>query len=103
MGVAFQAELDEGGKNLASVAIGLGGVAPTPIRATEAERILANCTYEEALEKLPEAARKAVEGTKPISDVRASASYRRNIVRVFVQRAAEKVLAKLVDPKGMQK
>jgi CO/xanthine dehydrogenase FAD-binding subunit len=103
VGVAFQAELDKSGKRLARVAIGLGGVAPTPIRAAEAEAELVGCSHNEALERLPEAAKKAVEVTTPISDVRASASYRRTIVDVYVRRAAEKTLAKLFIEEGEKK
>jgi CO/xanthine dehydrogenase FAD-binding subunit len=101
VGVAFQAELDESETRLARVAIGLGGVAPTPIRAREAEQALVGLTHEEAMKKAPEAARNAVEATRPISDVRASASYRRAVVGVYVQRAVEEVSARLFRKKGM--
>ena len=99
-GVAFQAEVDEAGKRLGRVAIGLGGVAPTPFRAAEAEKALAGCTFKEALEKVPEAVNKAVDSTSPISDVRASASYRRAVVGAYVRQAAEKILVKLLGEEG---
>jgi CO/xanthine dehydrogenase FAD-binding subunit len=95
VGVAVQAELDGSETRLARVAIGLGGVAPIPIRAAEAEQALAGLTHEEAIKRVPVAARIAVEATRPISDVRASAGYRRAVVEVYVQKAVKAVLATL--------
>ena len=101
VGVAFQAEVDQKGEKLTRVGIGLGGVAPTPIRATEAEARLTGLSYEEAFKGIPEAARAAVDATAPISDVRASADYRRAMVEVYVQRAAKKVLNQLYGGVGV--
>jgi carbon-monoxide dehydrogenase medium subunit len=101
VGVAFQVELDGSGQRLGRVTIGLGGVAPTPIRARKAEQALEGLTREEAMKKAPEAARNAVEATRPISDVRASASYRRAIVGVYVQRAVEEISARLFRREGV--
>jgi CO/xanthine dehydrogenase FAD-binding subunit len=95
VGVAFQAELDESETRLGRVAIGLGGVAPTPIRARDAEQGLVGLTYREIMKRAPEAAHRAVEATRPISDVRASASYRRAVVEAYVQRAIEEVASRL--------
>lgn len=97
VGVAFQAELDRDGRQLTRVAIGLGGVAPTPIRAPEAEAVLTGLSRGEALEKIPECARAAVGAMRPISDVRASAEYRRAVVDVYVRKAAETVVHALFD------
>jgi carbon-monoxide dehydrogenase medium subunit len=99
-GVAFQAEVDEVGKTLSRVAIGLGAVAPTPIRATEAERSLIGLPFDDAQQAIPKAARAAVEAMRPITDVRASADYRRAIVEVYVQRAAERTLNILFNGGG---
>jgi CO/xanthine dehydrogenase FAD-binding subunit len=101
VGVAFQAEVDQKGEKLTRVGIGLGGVAPTPIRAAEAEAKLTGFSYEEAFKRIPEAARAAVDATAPISDVRASADYRRAMVEVYVQRAAKKALNQLYDGVGV--
>jgi carbon-monoxide dehydrogenase medium subunit len=95
VGVAFQAETDETGERLARVAIGLGGVAPTPIRAAEAEEKFLGLSYTEALKAIPDAAEAAVAATRPISDVRASADYRRAVVSVYVKRAAEIIFGTL--------
>jgi len=97
VGVAFHAETDQAGEKLARVAIGLGGVAPTPIRAPEAEASLTGLSYKEAIRGVSEAARAAVAATQPISDVRASADYRRAIVEAYTRRAAEKVLNMLFN------
>ena len=100
VGVAFQAEADHSGEKLSRVAIGLGGVAPTPVRAPEAEAMLEGFTYDDAIKALPEAARAAVAATRPISDIRASADYRREIVDVYVRRAGEKVMNTLLKTGG---
>ncbi len=63
----------------------LGAVAPTPIRAREAESILDGKTPSDDV--IDEVAKAAASATKPISDLRASAEYRREMSRVLVKRA----------------
>lgn len=63
----------------------LGAVAPTPIRATEAEALLIAEPVGEAL--LDALAKVAMEAASPISNVRASAGYRREMVGVLTKRA----------------
>jgi carbon-monoxide dehydrogenase medium subunit len=92
VGVAFHGELDKAGEIVERVAVAMGGVAPTPIRAPKAEAELAGLSYEKALEKIDVAAKAAVAATLPITDVRASAAYRQAIVDVYVRRAARSVL-----------
>lgn len=65
--------------------IALGAVAPTVMRATEAERYLEGRAI--APEAMAEAARIAAGEAKPITDFRASAEYRRDLVAVLVKRA----------------
>jgi carbon-monoxide dehydrogenase medium subunit len=72
--------------------IALGAVAPTIIRAPEAEAILSRGHTEADVLKAAEAAALA---SRPISDVRASEVYRRTMVRNVTRRAIQKVLAKL--------
>jgi CO/xanthine dehydrogenase FAD-binding subunit len=63
----------------------LGAVAPTPIRALSAEQVLMGERPDDALfEKAGEAASK---DAKPIDDFRASADYRREMVKVLTGRA----------------
>ena len=95
--VAFQAETDTDGRTLAKVAIGMGGVAPTPIRAPEAEAVLTGRTYEDALKRIDDCVATAVAATCPIDDIRASAAYRRSVVASYVRQSAEKVLGTLLN------
>ncbi len=67
--------------------IALGGVAPTPIRAREAEEVLAGETITLAL--MEKAGQKAAEATEAESDYHSSAEYRRDMARVFVRRGLE--------------
>ena len=64
--------------------IALGAVAPTPMRSVRAESVLSKRPLTE--ETIEEAAREASEEARPISDVRGSAAYRREIVRVLTKR-----------------
>ena len=72
--------------------IALGAVAPTPIRAVNAERLLVGRTLDEAL--LEEVADEVAREVMPISDVRASAEYRRTMSRVLARRAIEECTAR---------
>jgi CO/xanthine dehydrogenase FAD-binding subunit len=65
--------------------IALGGVAPTPLRAGEAEKLLGGKILTEAL--IAEAGVKAAQATEPESDYHASAEYRKDLAKVFTQRA----------------
>jgi carbon-monoxide dehydrogenase medium subunit len=99
-GLAFQAETGSDGNTLAKVGIALGGVAPTPVRAPEAEAILVGLTLDEAITKVSDCAKIAVKAASPIDDVRATASYRRTIVDVFFHQCAQKVLDTLKNGGG---
>jgi carbon-monoxide dehydrogenase medium subunit len=72
------------------VRIALGAVAPTVIRARKAERMLSGKNIDGAL--IEAAARAAAEEASPISNVRASAEYRRDMVAVLTRRALAKAL-----------
>ena len=72
------------------VRISLGSVAPTPIRCTQAEALLLDRMLTPSL--LEEAASIATDESSPISDIRASAEYRRHAARVLVQRALNRCL-----------
>ena len=73
------------------VRIGLGAVAPTPIRAKKAEERLVGSSINE--EAILEAAKLASEESEPIDDHRASAEYRRTMVEVLVKRAINQALS----------
>lgn len=66
------------------VRIVLGAVAPTPLRARQAEDFLRGSELTE--ENIREAARIAAREAKPIDDVRGSAWYRREMVEVLTRR-----------------
>lgn len=70
--------------------IALGSVAPTVIRAKGAEAVLSGQPITE--DTIERAAAKAMEECSPISDVRASASYRREMVKTLVKRTVHKLL-----------
>ena len=81
------------GKKIVDCRIAIGGAAPTPIRSPGAEAMLkGNEMTPELLEK---AGRAAAGECKPISDVRASAEYRADMVRVFTKRAITKAIENL--------
>jgi carbon-monoxide dehydrogenase medium subunit len=67
-----------------SASITLGAVAPTIIHAEDAEKYLAGKELTE--EAITEAARLAMEASTPIDDIRGSAAYRREMVRVCTMR-----------------
>lgn len=70
----------------------LGAVAPTVIRATRAEAALRDSKFEpETVEK---AAQLAAQEAKPITDLRSTLEYRREMVRVLVRRAVGKALTR---------
>lgn len=77
------------------VGTGMGSVAPTPRRATEAEAFLAGALAEaDAWDKRPELPARLVSrfgelaaaAASPIDDVRATAAYRRHSVNVMARR-----------------
>jgi CO/xanthine dehydrogenase FAD-binding subunit len=65
--------------------IALGAVAPTPIRARQAEELLRG--QQLTPELAAEAGRVAAGEASPIDDLRGSAGYRRRMVEVLVRRA----------------
>ncbi len=73
--------------------IGLASVAPVPLRAVEAEKVLAENPPGE--ETFTLAAEKAMEAATPIDDVRASAVYRKAMVRNLTQRGLLEVWERL--------
>jgi carbon-monoxide dehydrogenase medium subunit len=90
--VAIFALPDDSSKNWKRVRIALGAVAPTPIRAHHAEEALTGQPI--AAKIIEDASRLAAEkDAQPITDIRGSATYRRAMVEVLVQR----LLAEIAD------
>jgi carbon-monoxide dehydrogenase medium subunit len=71
----------------------LGAVAPIPMRAPSAEKALIGEAPSPAL--FVKAAEAAAVDAKPIDDFRASAAYRRDMVRTLTRRALETALARI--------
>lgn len=71
--------------------IALGAVAPTPMRARQAEALLCHDVVTEELAE--NVGVEAAQACQPISDVRASAAYRREMVRVLTKRAVLNAVA----------
>jgi CO/xanthine dehydrogenase FAD-binding subunit len=84
--------LERNGDAIRDLRIGLGAVAPRPMRATRAEEILRGQPYTEL--NLKEAARVASEECSPIDDLRASAKYRRRMIAVYLPRMIEQAWSK---------
>jgi carbon-monoxide dehydrogenase medium subunit len=75
--------------------IGLGAVAPTVVRAAQAEEVLAGRAPGE--EAFALAAEKAADAAAPIDDVRAGAAYRKAMVRNLTLRGLSEVWEWLRD------
>jgi carbon-monoxide dehydrogenase medium subunit len=87
VGVAVLVTPDAGKNNIQDVRIGLGAVAPTPVRATKTEALLRGKPLSASL--LKEAATMAAAESSPISDQRSSAEYRRWIVEALTRRGLQ--------------
>lgn len=80
--VAVQLSFANG--TIAQAGVGLTGVGPTSLRAHAVEEALRGAELTDALIK--EAGRLAAEAAQPQSDIRGTAEYKRNLVRVFTER-----------------
>jgi len=81
--VAMQVELDDAGR-IGRAGIALTGVGATNLRAEAAEQALAGA--EPGAQAFAEAARLAAAAAEPVADHRGDVEYKRNVVRVFVER-----------------
>ena len=87
--------LDEDGMTCRDVRIVLGSVAPAPLRARQAESALAGRRLDAAA--IEEAARIAAGEARPITDLRASAEYRREVTATVVKRALRQAFDALAN------
>ena len=85
--VAARLTFAEDGRTVDQARVALGAVAPTPLCAKQAEAILQGAALSEAL--IDQAASVAAGEIAPISDLRATSMYRREVSRVLVKRALE--------------
>jgi len=88
--VAVHVEMD--GNKIARAGIGLTAVGATNIKATAAEKALAG--HEPTDQLIAEAARLAAQAAEPKADIRGSAEYKKDIVRVFVLRGLHTALGR---------
>ena len=84
VGVAVSVTLNAAGK-VDSISIVLAAEGPTPLRAAAAEALLKGRIPDE--QDIAAASLAAATAATPISDVRASAGYRRDMVRVLTARS----------------
>jgi CO/xanthine dehydrogenase FAD-binding subunit len=87
VGVAIQLQLDADGRTVKDARVVLASVAPTPIRSAAAEQALIGQPVNE--QTLTRAGEGAAADARPISDVRASADYRRELLKVYTRRVGQ--------------
>jgi carbon-monoxide dehydrogenase medium subunit len=88
VGVAVHVSFSNGSVGTAGIA--LTGVGPKNLRAEAAEQALAGRALDD--EAISEAARLAAEAAEARTDVRGTEAYKRNVVRVFVERGLRKAV-----------
>ncbi len=84
--------LDSKKQKCVDARIGLGGVAPTPIRAKKAEAILKGKKITDDL--LAKAGEAASKETSPTSGIEGSAEYKKELAGVLVKRVGKEALAR---------
>jgi carbon-monoxide dehydrogenase medium subunit len=92
VGVAVSITLSSGVDLCQDVRIALGASAPTPIRAKRAEGVMRGKKITDDL--LIEAGEKASAEAEPLSDINASAEYRRQLVKILVKRMGKEALTR---------
>lgn len=92
VGAAVWVRLDPAAETIAEARVGLAAAGPTPLRSLAAEDVLRGAPA--SAETLAAAGRAAAAASMPLSDTEASEWYRREMVSVFVQRAARLALAR---------
>ena len=90
--VAALVELDGDGDRIGRAALALAGVAPTPVRATAAERALAGAPADAGT--IRAAADAAATGLSPAGDLHASPETRRGLARTYLRRGIELAVAR---------
>ena len=88
-GVAVQITLDDAGA-CKRAGIGLTNVGFTPIKAKQTEALLTGKKLDEAT--IQQAAEMAASESQPMDDIRGSAEYKRDLVRVLTTRALTRAL-----------
>jgi carbon-monoxide dehydrogenase medium subunit len=89
VGVAVFLAMADG--TVSKAGIGLTGVGATNIKATAAEQALVGNPLSDEL--ITEAARLAAEASDPRTDIRGTAEYKRDVVRIYVERGLRSAAA----------
>ncbi|HEX9143878.1 MAG TPA: xanthine dehydrogenase family protein subunit M [Candidatus Binatia bacterium] len=90
VGIGVAVHLNGSDQLVSECRIAMGSVAPTPVRARAAEGVINNKEITNQL--IDEIAEVAAEAARPISDVRATAEYRLDMIRVLCRRAIRAAL-----------
>ncbi len=93
VGVATMIALEPGTSRCVQARIALASVAPTPIRAPAAEAVLTG--NEITADLIGEASERAVDACSPITDIRGSAEYRKELVKVLTRRTLRQCMESL--------
>jgi carbon-monoxide dehydrogenase medium subunit len=88
--VSVQVELD--GRKVKKAGIGMTSVGATNLKAKQAEKSLIG--HELKDDVIAEAAKLAAAESEPKDDIRGTAAYKKDMVRVFVQRGLKAALAR---------
>jgi carbon-monoxide dehydrogenase medium subunit len=94
--VAVHVELS--GSKIAKAGIGLTAVGATNIKATAAEKALIG--HEPTDEVIAEAARLAAAAAEPKDDIRGTAAYKKDVVRIYVLRGLRTALGRAREVKA---
>ena len=97
-GVGAFVQLSSDGQRCQQARIALASVAPTPVRATEAEAFVAGKVLDTTA--IAEAGELAAKAARPISDVRGSAAYRLELVKVLTRRTLQTALQRATGHEG---
>ncbi len=84
VGVAAQLVMANDGRRCDDIRIALGGAAPTPLRARQAETALRGEALTDTA--IAAAAEAAATESDPLTDLMGSATYRRQMIRVWLRR-----------------
>ena len=93
VGVAGLIQLEKDTNKCSCARVVIGACAPTPIRIAKAEEKLLRS--EVTPQRISAAASAAADAVTPITDIRGSEAYRREIVRVQTKRVLERALSRV--------
>jgi len=96
--VAVAVQVEMNGRKVTRAGIGLTSVGPTNIKATEAELALQG--QELTDETIRDVAKLAAAAADPKDDIRGSAAYKKDVVRVFVQRGLRTALGRAQEKRA---